>query len=291
MKSLAQKVSVVTGGGSGIGRAASLALAGQGSAVAVCDLDEGRARETADSIVKAGGRASIHQVDVASEDRMRALVEEVLTEHGVVDVVVNNAGIAPPMTKAVDISLDQFRKVMDINFWGMVYGSLLFLPHLLSRPEANLVNVSSNAGLVGYSRMTPYSSSKFAIRGFTESLRMELRSSPVKLTVVCPGATHTSIMANSPLMGDQQRQKMQRSFDTSWARPPEAVGDAIVKGILKNRPRCLVGPDTALLDLVARILPGLYSKLLGPGVDMTVNKLLETTDRREPIRRGPRQLS
>jgi NAD(P)-dependent dehydrogenase (short-subunit alcohol dehydrogenase family) len=276
MRSLAHKVAVVTGGGSGIGRATSLALAAQSSAVAVCDLDEGRAKGTADAIVAAGGRASVHQVDVASEDRVRVLVEEVLAEHGVVDVVVNNAGIAPPITRAVDISLDQFRKVMDINFWGMVYGSLLFLPQLLSRPEANLVNVSSNAGLVGYSRMATYSSSKFAIRGFTESLRMELRRSPVKLTVVCPGATHTSLMANSPVMGDEQRQTMQRSFDKSWGRPPEAVGDAIVKAILKNRPRCLVGPDTAMLDLVARILPGLHSKLLGPGVDMGVNKLLGT---------------
>jgi short-subunit dehydrogenase len=187
---------------------------------------------------------------------------------------VNNAGIAPPMTKAVDISLDDFRKLMDINFWGIVYGSLFFLPHLISRSEANLVNVSSNAGMVGYSRMTPYSSSKFAIRAFTESLRMELRSSPVELTVVCPGATHTSLMANSPLMGHQQRQSMQRSFDKSWARPPEAVGDAIVRSILKNRPRCLVGSDTAILDLVARILPGLHSRLLGPGVDMSVSKVL-----------------
>jgi NAD(P)-dependent dehydrogenase (short-subunit alcohol dehydrogenase family) len=274
MKDLSGKVSVVTGAGSGIGRATALALAAQGSIVAICDLDEGKAKETAEAIAGAGGRASTHQVDVTAEDRMRSLVDEVLGEHGVVDVVVNNAGIAPPPTRAVDIDLETFRRVMNVNFWGMVYGSLLFLPHLQTRPEANLVNVASNAGIVGYSRMATYSASKFAIRGFTESLRMELRKGPVKLTVVCPGATRTSIMANSPVMTDAQRQQMQRSFEKSFGRPAEVVGEAIVKAVLKDRPRCLVGPDTVLLDVFARLLPGRHSRLLGPGTDLALNKML-----------------
>ena len=274
MKNLSGTVSVVTGAGSGIGRATALALAAQGSVVAVCDLDEGKAKETAEAIAAVGGRTSVHQVDVAAEDRMRALVDEVLGEHGAVDVVVNNAGIVPPPTRATDIDLDTFRRVMDVNFWGMVYGSLLFLPHLQTRPEANLVNVASNAGIVGYTRLATYSASKFAIRGFTESLRMEMRKGPVKLTVVCPGATRTSIMANSPVMTDAQRQQMQRSLDKSFGRPAAVVGAAIVKAVLKDKPRCLVGPDTVLLDVLARLLPGGHSRLLGPGTDLALNQIL-----------------
>jgi len=277
MKDLSGKVAVVTGGGSGIGRATALALAARGTVVAVADLDEGKAKETAAAVTAGGGRASAHQADVTSEGRMRALVDEVLAEHGVVDVVVNNAGIAPPPTRAVDIDLDAFRRIVDVNLWGMVYGSLFFLPHLLTRPEANLVNVASNAGIVGYSRMATYSTSKFAIRGFTESLRMELRRTPVKLTVVCPGATRTAIMENSPLISEAQRRQLQTAWNGAvGVRPPAAVGEAIVKAVLKDRPRCLVGPDTVLLDVLARLLPGGHSRLLGPGIDLALTKMLGT---------------
>ncbi len=276
MKDLSGKVSVVTGAGAGIGRATAHALAARGSILALCDLDEGRAKETAEMVAGTGGRASVHQVDVSAEDRMRALVDEVLAEHGVVDVVVNNAGIAPAPTAATDISLEAFRRIIDVNFWGMVYGSLFFLPHLLSRPEANLVNVASNAGLAGYSRLATYSASKFAIRGFTESLRMELRKSPVKLTVVCPGATRTEIMQNSPVIDEASRREFQRAYERSkaLARPVESVAEAIVKAILKNRPRCLVGPDTAVLDALTRIAPGRYTNAVGPGIDFFFTKML-----------------
>ena len=275
MKDLAGKVAVVTGGGSGIGRATAAALAARGSVVAVADLDEGKAKETAGAITANGGRASAHQVDVSVEDRMRALVDEVLAEHTVVDVVVNNAGIAPPPTRAVETDLRAFRRVMEVNFWGMVYGSLFFLPHLLTRPEANLVNVASNAGLVGYSRLATYSASKFAIRGFTESLRMELRRTPVKVTVVCPGATRTEILENSPLISEEQRRRLQGRWNTTVAvRPAATVGEAIARAILNDRPRCLVGPDTILLDTLARLLPGAHGRLLGPGIDLALDRAL-----------------
>lgn len=265
MRQLNGKVAVVTGAGSGIGRATALALDREGMAVAAVDLDAGAAKETAGAIAGAGGTASSHQVDVSSEEDMRALVDAVLAEHGVVDAVVNVAGIAVAPTPTVDVPLDRFRKVMDVNFWGVAYGSLFFLPHLLERPEANLVNVASNAGIMAYSKVTPYTSSKFAVRGFSESLRMELRPTPVRVTVVYPGTTKTSLMANSPVI--ENAGTVQRQFEKSWGRPPEAVADAIVRAIRKDRPRALVGPDTAALDAVVRLLPGAYSRLLAGSID------------------------
>jgi NAD(P)-dependent dehydrogenase (short-subunit alcohol dehydrogenase family) len=274
MRELRGKVAVVTGAGAGIGRATSLALAREGTAVAVCDLDAGAAKETANLVETAGGRASVHQVDVASEDEMRALVDAVLGEHGVVDIVVNNAGIAGPTMKTPDVPLERFRKVMDVNFWGVVHGSMLFVPHLVTRPEANLVNMASNAGILAYSRMAPYNSSKFAVRGFTETLRMELRSTPVRVTVVCPGITGTSFVANSPVIDEAERTSMQARFDKTWTNKPEKVAAAILNAIRKDKPRVLAGPDTVALDAIVRLLPAAHSRLLAKPVELLFRQAL-----------------
>ena len=277
MQNLETKVAVVTGAGAGIGRATALALAGRGATVAVCDIDESWAKEAAEDIVATGGRASAHRVDVADEQDMRALVDAVLAEHGVVDVVVNNAGITDAPTPAADVSLDRFRMIMAVNFWGVVHGSLFFLPHLVRRPEANLVNVASCASFLSYSRFCAYASSKFAVRGFSESLRMELAGTSVHVTVVCPGSTKTSILAHSPVAEEDRRLAMQQAFDRAWGRPPEGVAQAIVTSILKNTPRALVGPDAAVLDAIVRLVPGAYSRLLAPSIKRYLGKTLADT--------------
>ena len=265
---------MVTGAGAGIGRATALALARQGVTVAVCDLDERSAKEAAGAIVAAGGRASAHRVDVSSEEEMRGLVAEVLGEHGAVDIVVNNAGIAGPTMPTEDVPLERFHKVVDVNFWGVVHGSVAFLPHLKTRPAANLVNVSSNAGIMAYSRMAPYNASKFAVRGFTETLRMELRSTPVRVTVVCPGVTGTSMLAHSPVIDEADRTAMQARFDRTWTNKPEKVAGAIVNAIRKDKPRALVGPDTAAIDAIVRLLPGGHSRLLAKPIDLVLAQAL-----------------
>ncbi|MEW6471278.1 MAG: SDR family NAD(P)-dependent oxidoreductase [Actinomycetota bacterium] len=268
MRELRGKVAVVTGAGAGIGRATALALAPEGTAVAVCDLDVGAAKETADLVERAGGRASVHQADVSSEDEMRGLVDGVLSEHGVVDIVVNNAGIIGPTVKTADLPLDRFHKVMDVNFWGVVHGSMFFVPHLVTRPQANLVNVASNAGILAYSRMAAYNSSKFAVRGFTETLRMELQSTPVRVTVVCPGMTGTSILLNSPVIDEAEKRAMHERLTKTWTNKPEKVAAAIVSAIRRDKPRALVGPDTAALDAIVRLLPAAHSRLLAKPVDL-----------------------
>lgn len=272
MKDLVGKVAVVTGAGSGIGRAVAAALSAQGVIVAAADLDLPSARRT---VAGLGGSGSAHAVDVSEEDQMRALVDSVLDAHGVVDIVVNNAGISTAPVPAVDTPLATYRTVMAVNFWGVVHGSLLFLPHLSARPEANLVNVASFAGLMGISRMSPYAASKFGVRGFTEALGMELSSGPVSVTLVCPGGTKTSLMLNSPVVDPGRREAMHRNLAGSGqAKSPEYVARAIVRGIRKNRGRVLVGPDTAVLDKIVRVLPGAYPRLLRPAVEKMFEKAL-----------------
>ena len=274
MRELRGKVAVVTGAGAGIGRATALALGREGTTIAVCDVDADAAKETVDLIQAASGRASLHQVDVTSEADMRGLADAVLAEHGVVDIVVNNAGIAGPAMATADLALDRFHTVMNVNFWGVVHGSVAFLPHLVTRPEANLVNVASNAGILAYSRMAAYNSSKFAVRGFTETLRMELRSTPVRVTVVCPGVTGTRIVAHSPVIDEAERRAMQDRFDKTWTTKPEKVAGAIVGAIRRDRPRVLVGPDTAVLDAIVRLLPAAHSRLLAKPVDLLFRQAL-----------------
>jgi NAD(P)-dependent dehydrogenase (short-subunit alcohol dehydrogenase family) len=279
MREIRGKVAVVTGGGSGIGRATALALGQRGANLAVCDRDGASAEETANAVAELGCRASPHEVDVSSEDEMRGLVKAVIGEHGAVDIVVNNAGIAAAPTPVTDLDLDQFRRIIDVNFWGVVYGSLFFLPELMTRPTANLVNVSSNAGLIGYLLLAPYSSSKFAVRGFTDALRMELRRSPVHVTAVYPGSTKTQLMAHSPLIDEGRRAAVQNSFDRAWGRPPEAVAKEIVTAVKKNRSRVVAGADSAVLDGLVRLLPGASSRLLGGSVEKFLQKTLAgTTD-------------
>lgn len=264
------RVAVVTGAGSGIGRATSLALARAGATVAACDLDLAGAESTAAAIVSAGGRSTAHQVDVASEPEMRGVVAAVLAEHRHVDIVVNNAGIVMAPSPTADFEIDDFLRVMDVNFWGVVHGSLLFLPHLLTRPKANLVNVASYAALIGISRMGAYACSKFAVRGFTETLRMELHGGPVRVTLVCPGAAKTAIFRHSPVIDCERREALHGQFAKSFARPPERIAAAIVGAIRRGRPRVMAGPDAKIIDILARVAPGRYDHLLAPAIDRMI---------------------
>jgi NAD(P)-dependent dehydrogenase (short-subunit alcohol dehydrogenase family) len=275
MKDLHGKVAVVTGAGSGIGRATSLLLATHGVRVAVCDLNTEAAERTAGDIGAAGGTASAHTVDVAAESSVQDLHTEVLARHGVVDVLLNNAGIAVDAVPTVDTPLEMYRKVLDVNLWGVIHGTNVFLPSLLERPEANLVNTCSFAGLMGMTQMSPYSVSKFGVRGLTEALQMEFDRSPLTVTLVCPGGTRTPLMTNSPII-DESRQQMLTSnlMKSKSARSPEYVAEAIVAGIKRNRGRVLVGTDTKAIDKVVRLLPGSYPRLMAPQLQKLLDKTL-----------------
>ena len=269
MKSFKDKVAVVTGaGGSGIGRALALALAAEGAKLAISDVKEETLDETISMLKAMNATVDAHAFDVADRAAMYRFADAVADKYGQVDLVINNAGVALGRVTAMDVDYDDFDWIMGINFWGMVYGSKAFLPHLVKRTEATLVNVSSLFGLMGVAYQVPYCTSKFAIRGFTESLRMEMMalSPQVTVTSVHPGGIKTNIVKSSrwnPNIPKEDRERDQKNFEKLFITTPETAAKVIIKGIKKKRPRVLIGRDAKFPDKIIRLFPGLYTKIIG----------------------------
>ncbi|HEY1971111.1 MAG TPA: SDR family oxidoreductase [Pseudonocardia sp.] len=269
MRNVNGKVAVVTGGGSGIGRVIVLELAKLGASVAVADINLDNAKKVAQ---EAGPKATAHHVDVSSAEQFIALREEVLAAHGVVDILVNNAGVGTAPCQFVEAKLEDVRRIIDINLWGAINGSHAFLPQLMKRPEASLVNIGSYTGMLGTMTMVGYSTSKFAVRGFTEALRMELVPSPVTVTLVMPGVTRTALMENSPLVSGKQKEDLAKAFANAPAVGPEVVAAGVLKGIRGKKPLVLTGKDTKMLDKIVRLAPGRYSQLMYKPLKKSLDK-------------------
>lgn len=256
MKRLEQRVAVVTGAGSGIGRAVSLLLAEKGCRLALADVNESGLAETERLVRAKNATVSTHQVDVSDRSRMQGFVDEVVQRHGGVNIVINNAGVSCN-AKFNEQSLEDFEWVMNINFWGVVYGCKLFMPHLLAAEEAHIVNISSLFGLIGVPQQTSYCASKFAVRGFSESLRAELINTRVGMTTVHPGGIATNIVTSSRVIGDE---KLRAGHDRAVKAfrkflPPSAAAALIVRGIKENRQRVLITRETYFMDFAKRLAP------------------------------------
>jgi NAD(P)-dependent dehydrogenase (short-subunit alcohol dehydrogenase family) len=257
-------VAVVTGAGSGIGRALAQKLAEAGSALALADIDAAGLKETAASLKKKSGEVTTHVLDVSDESAVRALAEDVTGRHGRVTLLINNAGVAL-LGRFEEISLDDFRWLMDINFWGTVYGVRYFLPVLKQQPRAHIVNLSSIFGIVAPSGQSAYCASKFAVRGFTECLRHELEGTNVFVTSVHPGGIATAIARKARLgertPKDAQEQSVEL-FERVARIPPEVAAETILRGVERREPRVLIGSDARKLDLLQRLKPANYWKTL-----------------------------
>ena len=265
MRTLDGKVVVVTGAGSGIGRALALDVAGRGAAVALSDWDEVGLVETARLVHERTGReVRTDKVDVRDRAAVRELAASVVAEHGRVNVVVNNAGVALH-GDFEEVGYDDFEWVMDVDFWGVVHGTKEFLPHLIASGDGHVVNVSSLFGLLGIPGQTAYNSAKFAVRGFTEALRTEMlvAGHPVGVTCVHPGGIRTGIARNARVTSSHDQAQFARHFDTKLARTtPERAAELIVEGVLAGRPRVVVGADAKLLDAFVRIVGPRYQRVV-----------------------------
>jgi NAD(P)-dependent dehydrogenase (short-subunit alcohol dehydrogenase family) len=187
------KVAVITGAGSGIGRALAHQLAANGASLALADMNLAGLEETV-ATLPAELKSTIYQLDVSDREAYQAFVKQVVSDHGQVDIVINNAGIIR-LHSIEDGSYEDYEKTLDINVWGVLYGCKEFLPYLKKSSQAWLINLSSGAGIIGIANYTSYNMSKFAVRGLTESLRNELRDTNVSVACVHPGGVNTNIQA------------------------------------------------------------------------------------------------
>jgi short-subunit dehydrogenase len=246
------KVFVVTGGGNGIGRELALQILKKGGRVAAVDISERGLQETAELAGEYKTKISTHVVNITDRAAVSALPEKVLAAQGVVDGLINCAGIIQKFVLVKDLAIEEIERVMNINFYGTVYMTRAFLPQLLSRAEASLVNVSSMGGFLPVPGQTIYGASKAAVKLFTEGLYSELLDSPVRVTVVFPGAIGTNIAANSGV--SMPGGETAASTKIKMTAPPVAAGK-ILEGIEKGSYRVLIGSDSKAMDLYSRLMP------------------------------------
>jgi NAD(P)-dependent dehydrogenase (short-subunit alcohol dehydrogenase family) len=264
MSFLSDGMAVVTGAGSGIGRALAQQLASAGSALALADVDEAGLLQTAQSLAKSSALVTTHLVDVADEAGVRSFAEEVTSRHGRVTLLINNAGIALH-GDFEEVSLDDFRLLMNINFWGTVYGVKFFLPLLKREKRAHIVNVSSIFGVIAPAGQCAYAASKFAVRGFTEALRHEREGSNVGVSCVHPGGVRTQIARRARIgagVTGTGHQEKAAQFEKLLRTSPEAAAARILRGAERREPRILIGSDAYQADILQRLRPASYWKIL-----------------------------
>jgi len=249
----ANKVAVVTGASSGIGRSLAIALAERGCDLALVDIAAADLEETEAMVAARGRKVSRYVVDVSDRDAMRALPERVLAAHGQVDLVVNNAGISNGYHFG-EQPIESFEHVIGVNLMGVVYGCRFFLPHLLQRPQAQLVNISSIFGFFGVPRQADYCTSKFGVRGLSESLWAELAYTSVRVLCVHPAGVRTNILR--PGAGwEADFEQTQQSFDTMARTGPDQAAEKIVRAIERGKRRLRIGAEAVLIDWLARAFP------------------------------------
>ena len=263
MEGFAGKVAAVTGAGSGIGQALALELARSGASVAISDVDTEGLAQTEKQLKAIGASVRSDRLDVTEREAFQLYADQINAHFGTVNQIYNNAGIA--YTGDVDISqFKDMERVMDVDFWGVVNGTKVFLPHLIASGDGHIINVSSLFGLMAMPGQAAYNAAKFAVRGFTEALRQEmvLNREPVKVTSVHPGGIKTAIARNGTTAAGVDPAAQAKFFEKRLASTsPQRAAEIILDGVRKNKARVLVGQDAVVLDLIVRITGSSYQRL------------------------------
>lgn len=257
------KVAVVTGAGSGIGRALALGLSERGARVAICDVDATGLAETERLVLAAGGEVKVDHLDVTERERVLAYADDVAARFGAVHQIYNNAGIA--FTGDIEaMDFKHLEQVMDVDYWGVVNGTKAFLPHLIASGHGHVVNISSVFGIISVPTQGAYNAAKFAVRGFTEALRMEMmsRGRPVKVTCVHPGGIKTNVAHNAGQVDGLDHDSLATSFDRVARTTPERAATVILNGVAKGKARVLIGADARVIDVVSRVAGPHYQRLV-----------------------------
>jgi len=270
MKSFKDKVAAVTGAASGMGRTLAVELAKRGCHLALSDVNEAELVKTAELAGAHGVRVTITKLDVANRDAVFAWADQVAKDHGKINLIFNNAGVS--LTVPLDaVKQSDFDWIMGINFWGVVYGSQAFLPHLKASGDGHVINTSSVFGLISVPGQGTYNASKCAVRGYTEALRMELdlENCGVSATCVHPGGIKTNIaMAGKvdPSMqkltgvdAETQKRRANKAINVTTA---ESAALQILAAVEKNQRRVLVGPDARMIDKIVRLLGSWYQPVI-----------------------------
>ncbi len=266
MEEFEGKVAAITGAGSGIGRGLALELADRGCRLALSDVDDIGLAETVALIEQPGGtprctEVASARVDVADRHAVEEWAGAVADRHGQVNLIFNNAGVA--LAANLDaMSYESFRWLMDVNFWGVVHGTMAFLPHLKASGDGHVVNISSVFGLLGIPSQSAYNSAKFAVRGFTDALRTELdiERCGVSATTIHPGGIRTNIARNARFEFAEHEEAVDAEqaaadFERLTRTTPQKAAQLIIGAVEKNKRRALIGPDAHLFDAAARLSP------------------------------------
>ena len=262
------KVAVITGAGSGIGRALAVNLATKGAKLALSDIDTEGLADTVRVTEALGATVKSDRLNVAEREAVLAYADAVVTHFGEVHQIYNNAGIA----YNGDLENSEFKdieRVMDVDFWGVVNGTKAFLPHVIASGDGHVVNISSLFGLIAVPGQNAYNAAKFAVRGFTEALRQEMLVArhPVKVTCVHPGGIKTAVARNATVADGQNAQSFAEFFDKHMAlHTPEMAAETIINAVAKGRARVVVGWEAKALDVLARIIGPAYQRIIATAV-------------------------
>jgi NAD(P)-dependent dehydrogenase (short-subunit alcohol dehydrogenase family) len=250
MTIVAEKVVAVTGAASGIGRALARHLAAKGSSLAISDVNEAGLRETEAMLQGSTHRVTTHVVDVRSRAAVERYAADVVAQHGGVDIVINNAGLTV-RAGIEEISYEDFELVINVNMWGVIYGTKAFLPHLRTRGAGHIVNISSINAMVPFLKNGPYNISKYAVLALSETLMQELAGEPIRVTCVHPGGIRTNIVRNAK--GNTENDVV--AFDRVARTTPEKAAETIVSGVEKDKEQIFVGIDAKALATAKRLFP------------------------------------